>query len=276
MTLLTPVPHAETTPPRARGSAQISVIESEGGTRLSGLYQSGSLKVLFPRPRAGLEALLVNTAGGLTGGDRFSLQAKVGPGAHLTLTTQAAERAYRSVPGPAAQVASTVDVSAGGTLNWLPQEMIVFDGAHLSRSLHANLDGDARLLVVEPVVFGRTAMNERVTQASLRDRIEIRRDGTPLCIEALRLNGDVASHLGRSATGAGAGALATVIYAGPDAEAWLGAIRADLPASGGASLLADGCLCLRLLATDGYALRQTLLPILDRLTGHTMPVSWRL
>ncbi len=61
--------------------------------------------MLFPRPdTAALTAVLLNTAGGLTGGDRFSVSATAADGSRLTLTTQAAERVYRALPGTEARL----------------------------------------------------------------------------------------------------------------------------------------------------------------------------
>ena len=88
--------------------------------------------------------------------EKVEVSAAVGAGACLTLTTQAAERAYRAAAGWG-DVQSTVSVAAGATLHWLPQELILFDGCALSRRLRIDLAADARALVVEPVIFGRAA-----------------------------------------------------------------------------------------------------------------------
>jgi len=62
----------------------------------------------------------------------------------------------------------------------------------------------------------------------------------------------------------------------PEAEVLLPALRALLPASAGASMLAAGVLVLRLLAPDSFALRRTLIPALELLSYSTLPTSWRL
>ena len=94
--------------------------------------------------------------------------------------------------------------------------------------------------------------------------------------DASALNGDIAAALDRPALGAGARAMALVVFAAPEAEAHLEPMRAMLPKAAGVSLVQDGLLVLRALAADGLALRRTLLPVLDRLSDDTLPRSWRL
>lgn len=242
---------------------------------LAGLRQSGAYKALFPRPRdRALDATLVNTAGGLTGGDRFSATVEAGADSHLRVTTQAAERAYRAQPGEIGHVRNQGIVGAGARLDWLPQETILYDGSALRRELSVDLAPDARLLLVEPLVFGRVAMGEVLGQVFFRDRITVTRGGVPLYLDAVRFTGDVAAHLARPAVANGAGAMASLIYVAPDAEAHLAPLRALMPPTGGVSLLRPGLLVLRLLGADAYALRQVLVPALTRLTDDALPRSW--
>ncbi len=263
-------------PPRARGALRIAA-RAEGGTsRLALLRQEGALRALFPRRAGVVEAVVLNTSGGATGGDSLAIEAEAQAGAHLRLTSQAAERAYRSSGGPAARIRNRLAVADGARLDWLPQETILYEGCDLDRRLTLDLAAGARALIVEPVIFGRAAMGERLRDARFRDRIEIRRDGAPLYIDAQRFAGDVTAHLARPAVAAGAAAMAGVVFAAPEAEAHLAPLRAALPDSAGATLIMPDLLVLRLLAADGFALRAALLPVLDRLTDGTLPASWRL
>jgi len=266
---------AAATQPRARGAVRL-VAGGRVRTAIRDLYQSGSLKLLFPRgPGRSLQAVAVNTAGGVTGGDRFSVEARVGDGARLTLTTQAAERAYKAAKdSPPGIIGNRLEVGDGARLDWLPQETILFQGCHLDRRLTLDLHGSAEALVVEPLVFGRLAMGEVLTSARLRDRIEVRRDGRLVYLDSIALGPDMAAQLARGALGAGARAVATVVLASPRAEAWLGDLRGFLPASAGASLVRDDILCARILASDGFALRSTLIPLLSRLSGEDIPRPW--
>lgn len=262
--------------PRAIGEAVLRVKARDAGTHIDTLRQSGALKLLFPRTAGSFQAILVNTAGGITGGDRFRIRAEAGPGTSLTLSTQAAERAYRAQPRQTGSLDTQLSVAEEAALHWLPQETILFEGAALRRGLTVDLAPSARFLMVEPVIFGRQAMREEVRDLAFDDRIEVRRAGMPLYLDGMRWHGDAAAQLDRPALGGGARALASLVYAAPDAAAHLEALRDLLGATGGASLLGPDLLVARLLARDGFTLRRALLPALDRLTRMTLPKSWRL
>lgn len=245
----------------------------ENGSAIAHLRSQGCMKALFPRRSDWVDAIVINTAGGLTGGDKLDIDACVGAGSRMSLTTQAAERAYKA-SADVARVSTKLCVEDDARMHWLPQELILFEDASLKRRLQIALQGKAELLMVEPVVFGRVAMGEELTNVQFQDRIEIRRDGVPLYMDALNLTGDLRAQMARVA--GGAGAMASVVLVAPNAEAHLEPLRKLLPESGGASLLAEDLLALRLLASDSFELRRALLPILDRLSGDRLPTSWRL
>ena len=269
--------HVTDAPPRAVGAARLGVGRRAPKTVLRDFYQSGSLKCLFPRsPEASLTAVTLNTAGGLTGGDVMTLDVDVAEQADLIMTTQAAERAYCAQPGEIARVATTIRVAEGARVAWLPQETLLYDKAALSRRLTVDLTGSAEALIVEPLVFGRTAMQERLTHLDLTDRIDVRRNGSYLVSDRTRLNGPAHAQLDAPAVADGAHALASVIWVSPKSLTLLKEIRDMLPASGGASLLEEDCMILRCLAPDSHALRQVLVPILHRLTDRPLPRTWML
>ncbi|MAY89388.1 MAG: urease accessory protein [Pseudooceanicola sp.] len=266
--------------PRAVGHARVASKSRGQASVLGDLYQAGASKVVLPRSRPGaLDAVLLNTAGGITGGDRFDITASAGAGSTLTMTTQAAERIYRAQPDEVARVSTRIEVAHGARLNWLPQETILFDGSALRRRLTADLTGDASLLLVEPLVFGRALMGERLTSAQFHDRYEIRRDGALVFADAIRLTGDIHAQMALRHTGNGAGAMASLLFASPDAERFLDPLRRALPepndaAVGGVSLIRDGVLFLRLLAPDSYGLRRRLIPAMERLLNGPIPRTW--
>lgn len=262
---------------RANGAVALSVKHADGATALDRLRMSGSLKYLFPR-RSGpaVEAVLVNTAGGITGGDRFTIEAEAAPGTDLMLTTQAAERAYRAQPGETGHLSTKLTVGHEAGLHWLPQEMILFNGSSLHRRLRIDLAPGSRLLLAEPVIFGRAEMGEVVTNALFRDCIDIRRAGQPLFLERMALKGDIAAHLARPHVANGAHSMALLIYIAPDAPLRLDRLRALLPDTAGASLIGEDVLVARCLAVDGYALRQTLVPALTFLSDAELPKCWML
>ncbi len=262
---------------RARGVVRLAVRADGFTTRLQENYQSGSAKLRFPRPEAGapFTAVLINTAGGLTGGDRLSTAISVCDTATLTVASQTAERIYRRSAGEAG-VETTLTVGAGGALDWLPQETILFDRSALRRSLTADLVSSARLLAVESIVLGRAAMGETVRSALLMDTWRIRRDGKLVFADGLRFDGDATAALAGGATGNGATALATVVLVAPDAEAALEGARATLdgcPGEGGVSAW-NGVLVARLVAPGGQALRAGVIRLIEALRGLPMPRVW--
>lgn len=251
--------------------------DDRGVTRLANLRQSGAMKLILPRVyRPDIEAVIVNTAGGVTGGDRLHLEAMAATGSRLTLSTQAAERIYRAQPGELGRVETRLQVAAGARVNWLPQETILFDHAALERRLTVDLAADAALLMVETLVFGRAAMGEVLRAVHLRDRIRINRDGDPIYLDGIALNGDAQAHLARPAIAGGAGAVATVVFVSAQVVAHLAPLRALLPATAAASLLPGGVLVARLLAADSYELRRALIPALTLLNDGHLPLNWRL
>jgi urease accessory protein len=264
-------------PPRAVGEARLSVAVRDGKTRIAGLRLQGSLKILFPRGAGDpMEAVVLNTAGGLTGGDRMRLALGAGSGARLVVTSQAAERAYRALGGQVARVDVRIAAGPGARVDWLPQETILYDGAALARRLRVDLEGDARFLAVEPLVFGRAAMGERVGALSFGDRWEIRRDGRLVMADAVRIEGDAAALMARAGAGCGAGAVATLVLCAADAEASLDGLRAALGDAGAASLVRPGVVVARAMAADSYLLRKALIPAIEGVTGAGLPRVWRL
>ncbi len=276
MTAHMPIPAPTGAQPRAIGSVRLSTKPLGTRSVIGDLYQQGAAKVVFPRANLGLTGVLLNTSGGVTGGDRFNYAATAQSGTHLTLTTQACERAYRAQLGETGHVATSLTVAPEATLWWLPQETLVFDGCAFDRRLTCDVAPGGRALLVEALCLGRIAMGEDRVQGRMRDRITVTRNGAPLVQDAWCLDGDMSAQMGGTAVGMGATSMVSVTCVGPDAALHLTAVRGLLPESGGASLLAEDVLVMRLLAPSGYALRRDLLPILDHLTDGNLPLCWRL
>jgi urease accessory protein len=261
---------------RAHGCGRIAV-KLDGRTRLARLYQEGCAKIRAPRDAEarGLQAVLINTAGGLTGGDRMRWEIEAGAGAELTMTTQACERIYRAADGQA-EVAVALAAGDGARLAWLPQETILFDEGALSRRLDVELGAGASLLVVEAVILGRTAMGETVRHGLLRDRWRVRQAGRLIFADDLKLAGAIAATAEAQPILGGARAFASILLVDADPTRFLGPVRAALGASGGASAF-DGKLFARVAAPDGLALRHALIPALQALRdGAALPRVWRL
>ncbi|MEY9544523.1 urease accessory protein [Bradyrhizobium diazoefficiens] len=209
---------------RARGAVRFDVHARDGVTRRGALHESGSLRVRFPSPEdEGLSGVFVNTAGGVAGGDRFDVEISAADAARLTLTTAAAEKVYRA-QGPAAELNIALKVGAGAHLSWLPQETILFDRARVHRRFDIALDEAASLLLCEIVVFGRTAMGERMEQGEFVDRWRLSRGGRLVFAETVRLGGDIGAKLARSAAAKGGAAIGTALIV-PGDEALIERIR---------------------------------------------------
>jgi len=257
------------------GSIVLAVRASAGVTRRSRLREEGPLRVRCPGPAsAELEAVIVNTAGGVAGGDRFTLGVTVEPEARLIVTTAAAEKVYRTL-APQARIDVKLDVAAGGSLAWLPQETILFDRARLKRSIDVDLAEDARLVLAEAIVFGRSGMGEVVHDGFLFDRWRLRRGGRLMHAEALRLDGAVASRLAQPAVANGGIAVATVLVV-PGDEGTAAGVRAlgdRFRGEVGVSAW-NGLAAVRLCAADGEALRHDLVAVLAAVRGAPLPRLW--
>jgi urease accessory protein len=243
-----------------------------GRTRAVRRFEEGATKARFSAPD---EVVLINTAGGVAGGDDLCWSIKVGEGAQVSVTTQACEKFYRSHGAPA-RIAATLAVEPGARLDWLPQESILFDGAQLERTLEVDLFADARLLAVEAYIFGRAAMEERRVSGSLRERWRIRRDGRLIYADNLALCGCLTDHLDKPAVAGGGRALATVLLCAADAENFAARARALLDAPGAALSAFDGKLIARIVTGDGYSLRRLLIPLLNLLMDSPLPRLWTL
>jgi len=262
-------------PPRARGEIRADFAAHDGTTRIDRLYETGGLRLRFPKAREACEGVIVNTAGGIVGGDHARLAFSAGAGARVALTTQSAEKIYRT-DGPSARIATSLRLHAGAALDWLPQETILFDRASLARALDVDMAADARLIACESVVFGRLAMGETCESGDFRDRWRVRRAGRLIFAEDVRLDAPAAA-LDRPAVGAGARALATLLHVAPDAVARLEACRAvlaNMDCESGVSAL-DGFLVARLVSRSPENLRLAILALFAHLLGRAAPRVWQ-
>ena len=260
---------------RARGSVTFDVHLLEGVTRRRHLHESGSLRVRFPSPEAeGLSAVFVNTAGGIAGGDRFDIEIAAGAGSRLAITTAAAEKIYRA-QGPAAEVNIALKAADGAHLSWLPQETILFDRARVSRRIDIDLAEGASLLLCEIVVFGRSAMGERMLHGEFVDRWRLRRGGRLVFAETVRLDGDIGKKLARPAVAKGGVAIGTALIV-PGDEALVERIRDASESFGGEVGIScwNGFAMARFCAQDAARLRADMMAVLGRASGVALPRLW--
>lgn len=265
---------------RSDGRVCVHVVAHAGGTRVADLSEAGPLRLRLPRHGGAFcEGVLLNTAGGIACGDGFRVEAEIGPGAHLVLTTTAAEKIYKS-DGPSSLVATRAVLAAGGRLDWLPQETILFDRARLERRFEADLASGASLLAFEAIVFGRTARDESLASGLFRDKWRIRRNGRLVFAESVALQGAITTTLTRRAIGGAARAMATLLDVSADAEGRLDTFRAHCDALGSpdvdvAASAWNGHLVARFLSRDPDGLRATAARIVAAYRGAPMPRVWQ-
>ena len=265
---------------RARGEVRAVFARAGARSEAARAFETGGLRLRFPRAGAECEAVIVNTGGGMAGGDHARIDLTVGPGARAVATTQSAEKIYRC-DDDSVRVETRLRVESGAALAWTPQETLLFEGARLERSLEAEVAPDASLLLMEAVVFGRLAHGETSISARLRDRWRVRRGGRLVFADETRLE-NAAATLDRPAVGGGARAIAGILCVAPNAEAQLPALRAALdevmaregePLDAGASAF-DGLLVARLACASPSRLRAALIGAMFALRGRAAPRVW--
>jgi urease accessory protein len=266
---------------RVDGEGRLVIGHAHGRARLRELFQRGAAKIRLPTPEreAALEAVLINTAGGLTGGDRLAWIVEVGEDCAVVVTTQASEKVYRA-GGGMAEVRVGLELGDNSLLAWLPQETILFDRSAVGRKIDATMTAGARLLLAEATVFGRTARGERVEQGHFADRWRVRVDGKLVHAEDFRIGPATAQSLATPAVLNGGVAIATVLLVAEDAASLLDEARGIVGAEGGVShwmVAGHGKLLARLHAADGYSLRKRLVPLLALLNNRAaLPKAWSL
>ena len=277
---------------RSAGVANVVFKLRSGRTCLKDLYQQGCCKVRFPKA-AHLdyrEAVLINTAGGLTDDDEMAFDISWDAATQAIVTTQAAEKVYRS-RHRSARVNTSLNVAKDAIAVWLPQETIVFDGGRLRRQTKVQLRGNASLFAVESMVLGRSAMNEDLASGHVHDHWRVEIDGRLVFIDALEFNdsnkGLLQDVLQRTAVLAGRVATATFILVDSDLDGSIEAVRGVIGSNdlmGGVSNLGP-LLVGRLVAADVRALRKGIADIFVALqeagsgrlgeVGFSLPRVWQ-
>jgi len=265
-----------------RGRAAVTLSAAGGRTRLARLAQAGSARAFLPRVHGDRpEVVFLNTAGGVTAGDRLEQAVALGPGAAAVATTQTAERAYRAASGPGDDglIATRLTLGPGAALDWLPQALILFEGSRTERRLEVEMAADARLLMVETVVLGRAAMGETLARARLGDHRRVRRAGRLVHAESLAVTPAALMRAGGRAVLGGARAAATLTLIAPGAGDALARLRAALPGEGDAVRAAASAmedrLVARFLAPDAWPLGRALGAAVAALTGRALPRVWQ-
>lgn len=262
---------------RSHGSAMARFSRRGARTALDDLAQSGSAKAMLPRVFTAVpEVVFLNTSGGLTGGDSLAYRLELDAGAQVMATTQTAERGYAS-SGPAATVRISATIAAGAHLDWLPQETILYEAAHINRRIEFDLAIGASALLVESLVLGRLAMGERPAHAKLSDHRMIRRNGRPFWAETLCIDAAVLEQSDAPVYRSGARAMAVIAFVADGAADAATTLRA-LPVHGGAQMAVsgwDGRCLIRILAPDSWPMRQQIIRVISTLRRAPMPRVWQ-
>src|ERR1700757_2123235 len=202
---------------RADGCGRVILIGSENGTQIEDLFERSPIRIMFPRTehRAVQEAVLINTAGGIAGGDRLEFSVAALPGASIAVTSQAAGKVYRALHEPA-RVTTRLKAQESAKLAWLPQETIVFNLARLHRTTEIDLFSGAELLALEWLFLGGAAHGEVVVGGNITDSWRVKRDGRLIWADSFRITDEILPHLNRKTLLSDNNAIATLVYFGSD------------------------------------------------------------
>jgi urease accessory protein len=263
---------------RANGSGRILLSGSERGTRLVEVFQQSPIRILFPNTgRAQMEeAVLINTAGGIAGGDRLEISVTARGSASVAVTSQASERVYRALT-QAARISTKLSAGEGAKLAWLPQETIIFNLARLSRETEIDLTSGAELLALEWLVLGRAAHGEEITGGCIVDSWRVRKDGRLIWADSLRITNEIFPHLHRKALLGDCRALGTLIYFGPGLDQWKDFIRESTASSDCYCAVSSvgGLMIVRFAAKGAFALRRVVRSVLQKFGQALAPGPFR-
>ena len=252
---------------RADGCGRVVLVGSENGTRVEDVFERYPIRVMFPRTgrRPAEEAVLVNTAGGIAGGDRLECSVAALPGTSIAVTSQAAEKVYRALYEPA-RVATRLKARESARLAWLPQETILFNWARLHRTTEIELCTGAELLALEWLVLGRAAHGEVVVGGDITDSWRVKRDGRLVWGDSFRVTDEIYRDLKKKALLSNHNAIATLIYFGPNLDKRLDFLREIIPSLGCncAATLVSGLIVVRFAAKESSDLKLALRSFLEQ------------
>lgn len=218
---------------RADGSGRMVLSGSDNGTRIVDVFQQSPIRIMFPGSSgcAVEEAVLINTAGGIAGGDRLECDVTALANASIAVTSQAAEKVYRALSEPA-RITTKLKACEAAKLAWLPQETIVFNSGRLSRETEIELSSGAELLALEWLVLGRAAQGEEMVGGHITDSWRVKKDSRLIWADSFRVTDEMFPHLHRKALLSKCKAVGTLIYFGPYLDIRLEFLRDIAPSLG--------------------------------------------
>jgi urease accessory protein len=263
---------------RADGSGRIVFSGSEKGTRIMDVFEQSPIRIMFPKATGGAveEAVLINTAGGIAGGDRLGIDVTALANASIAVTSQAAEKVYRALNEPA-RISTKLKACEASRLAWLPQETIIFNWSRLSRKTEIELSSGAELLALEWLVLGRAAHGEAVTGGHISDSWRVKNDGRLIWADSFHATDETFPHLHRKALLSDCKAIGTLIYFGPNLDARRELLRDMAPSLGChcAVTSVGGLIVARLAAVVSSDLGLALRSILQQISLELGPGPFR-
>lgn len=263
----------------ACGGVEISFADRQGRTVLNELHQSAPCRAFIPEnePDDPPLAVFVNTSGGCVGGDRLHSKITLAPHCHATLTTQAAEKIYRSL-GATCRITTELTGESGSVIEWLPQETILFDAARLERNLHISLAKGAKFLGTELVYFGRRARGEQFDHGHLIDRWRLEIGGKLVWADTIRLTGQISATRTRPFGFADAAAYGSLVLVGFEPNCVLEAGRAiavDCLARHAGATVVNGILVMRFADSNAALVREAVAQSIIRLRAEFLGLPAR-
>jgi len=263
---------------RAEGSGRIVLSGSEKGTRIVDVFQRSPIRIMFPRACGGAieEAVLINTAGGIAGGDRLECGVTALANASIAVTSQAAEKVYRALSEPA-RITTKLKAFEAAKLAWLPQETIIFNSGRLSRETEIELSSGAELLALEWLVLGRAAHGEEMVGGHITDSWRVKKDTRLIWADSFRVTDEMFPHLHRKALLSNCKAVATLIYFGPCVDTRLEFLRDIAPSLGChyAATSVGGLIIVRFATEASSDLRHALRSFLQQFNREFGPGPFR-
>jgi urease accessory protein len=263
---------------RADGAGRVMLRGSEQGTQIVDVFQRSPVRVMFPRVTGGAveEAVLINTGGGVAGGDRLECSITALEKASITVTSQAAEKVYGALDEPA-RITTKLKISAAAKLAWLPQETILFNTARICRNTEIEVCSGAEVLAVEWIVLGRSAYGEQMVNGQITDSWRVKKDGRLIWADTFRCFDETYPHLHKKALLSRYRAIATLVYFGGNLNDRVELIRdlaPSLECCGGATLV-NGVMIVRFAAEAAFELRLALQRVLQQFRQEQRPGPFR-
>ena len=258
---------------RATGTLKATIRGSQN--RIGELYQEGSSRLFFPKNFSKIkECVIINTAGGITGGDKFESSIEAAEQSSIVVTTQASEKVYKASNG-SAEVEATFFVSKNSKLLWLPQDTILFSKSDLSRKITIRIEDNSEFLAFDQIILGRSAMGENIQKSNFNDKWKIYKGDKLIYFDQSGWRESVPLHC---AGLKGIKSYASFYYVGVKAEVYeqklknMNQVQKNVYVG---SSLRNGCLLVRMFGSDAKAIKDKAILLLWKIWQLDTPDVWK-